>query len=389
MTTTNATFNPMQFIDDNFDYINLLMLAGLYIVCFIYLLQDTVKTVKTGFANMIGIFVGQFFFLLFVVYALPSGTEYRTFWYSIVITLIIEFISSFLLLIKYKNLQDTNTDDVVLESTIAGTKYKLTGPYSPKDFYTNALISCDVIIAFFTIVLLKNGNDNVDILKTLIYYLQPIVIPIILLLSTVMFYYSATAYSVSPPNNKPSPAMNSKTIPALIFICLLNVLFVFFLSFLITKYDVMNGNLMLKLSWGGMFISSLFQIISVFIVVVSYKYLNDNYLSKNIPLSYSNLLNQELKDYNNLFVAVTSMMIVYMSLLMYNNEYLKNQTAMFFEPFYYSGFFYAVGIAMISMSSEMIKIGDDFLWFTKNAPKNWTDNDLKTVNDNYTTTPSS
>ena len=153
----------------------------------------------------------------------------------------------------------------------------------------------------------------------------------------------------------------------------------------------MNSNMMLKLSWGAMFISSLFQIISVFIVVISYKYLNDNYISKNIPLSYSNLLTQELKDYNNLFVAVTSMMIVNLGLLMYNNEYLKKQTSMFFEPFYYSGFFYAVGIAMISMSSEMIKISDDFLSFKNNAPKNKSDNNLQTaeVNNLFSTTPSS
>ena len=102
MAVINTTFDPMTFIDNNFYYINLIMLMGLYIVCFVYLLQDTVKTIKMGFANMIGIFIAQFLFLVFVVYILPTGTKYRWFWNSIVIALILEFISSFILLLKYK-----------------------------------------------------------------------------------------------------------------------------------------------------------------------------------------------------------------------------------------------------------------------------------------------
>jgi len=390
MAQANVTVNPLEFIDDNFDYINLLMLAGLYVVCFIYLLQDTVKTLQRGFSNMIGIFVGQFLFLLFAVYALPSGTEYRAFWYSIIIALILELISSLLLLIKYKNLQDTNIDDVVLESKIGGKKYQLTGPYSQNDLYTNLLISCDIIIAFFTIVLLKNGNDTVDVLKIFL-NVQWLIIPLILLLSSIMVYFSATAYNTVSPANNPSQGVSSKTIPALIFIGLLNVLFIMFISTLISKFDIVNSNLLLKLSWGSVFISSLFQIISIFMVVLSYKYLNDNYISKNIALSYSNILNQELKDYNNLFVAVTSMMVVYVAALIYNIQSLKQQNSMFFGPVYYSGFFYAVGIAMVSMSSQMIKISDDFLSFKNNAPKNKPDNNLQTaeVSNVFSTTPSS
>lgn len=386
MAITNTTFDPTKFIDDNFDYINLVMLAGLYIACFVYLLQDTVKTLKMGFANMIGIFIAQFFFLVFATYIIPADTDYNVFRYGIIITLILEFVSSFILLLKYKNLQDTNIDDVILESTIAEKKYQLTGPYSIKDFYTNALISCDVIIAVFVIVLFKLGN----VYSGIIDIAQYVISALTLSLSSVMVYFAATAKPTHINNDQPSSAINSKTIPALMIIFILNILFVLFISTLITKYDILNSNLILKLSWGGVFISSLFQIISIFMVIVPYKHLNDLYISKNIELSFSNLLNQELKDYNNLFVAVTSMMITYVGALIYYNDDLKTKTSMFFEPVYYSGFFYTVGIAMVSMSSEMIKIGNDFFLFKNNAPKNIIDNNLETVSEknNFLTMPS-
>uniref|UniRef100_A0A6C0B247 Uncharacterized protein n=1 Tax=viral metagenome TaxID=1070528 RepID=A0A6C0B247_9ZZZZ len=381
MTTTNTTFNPMQFIDDNFDYINLLMLVGLYIACFVYLLQDTVKTIKMGFANMIGIFIAQFFFLVFVVYILPIGTQYRWFWNSIVIALILEFISSFLLLLKYKNLQDADVDDVILKAKIAGTEYQLSGPYKQNDLYTNILISCDVIIGICVMVFKKFGSDPGN-LEPILNVGAWLIGALILSLSSVMVYFAAKAEPSGKPISQPSPAINSKTIPALIFILILNILFVLFISTLISKFEIVNSNLILKLSWGSVFISSLFQIISIFMVIIPYKYLNDKYISKHIELSYSNLLNQELKDYNNLFVAVTTIMIVYVGALIYTNNDLKKQTSMFFEPAYYSGFFYVGGIAMLSMSSEMIKISNDFLMFKNNAPKNINDNNLETVSVN-------
>lgn len=374
MTTTNTTFNPMKFIDDNFDYINLLMLVGLYIACFVYLLQDTVKTIKMGFANMIGIFIAQFFFLVIAVYIIPA--EHSVFRYGVIITLILEFVSSFMLLLQYKNLQDRDVDDVVLQAKIGDTTYELKGPYSVYDFYTNALISCDVLIAIFSAIFLKFGNSAVDYLDTALNVAEYVIPAVTLSLSSVMVYFAATAKPSVKPIGQPSPAINSKTIPALIFICILNILFVLFISTLISKFDIVNSNLILKLSWGSVFISSLFQIISIFMVIIPYKYLNDNYISKHIDLSFSNLLNQELKDYNNLFVAVTSMMIIYVGALIYCNADLKTKGSMFFEPSYYSGFFYATGIAMVSMSSEMIKISNDFLMFKNNAPKNRADNDL-------------
>jgi hypothetical protein len=382
MTTTNATFNPMQFIDDNFDYINLLMLAGLYIVCFIYLLQDTVKTVKTGFANMIGIFVGQFFFLLLATYIIPQ--EYSIFRYGTILTLILEFVSSFILLLQYKNLQDANVDDdIVLQAKIAGVDYQLTGPYNIKDFYTNALISCDVIIAIFSAIFFKFSTITDGYLSTALNIAQYIIPTITLLLSSIMVYFASTAKPSVKPISKPSPAINSKTIPALIFICLLNVLFLLFISTIISRFDVVNSGLLAKLSWSSVFISSLFQIISIFMVIIPYKYLNDNYISKHIELSYSSLLNQELKDYNNLFVAVTTTMIVYVGALIYDKNLENNlytQKNMFSDSIYYNGFYYGGGIAMLSMSSEMIKISNDFLAFKNNAPKNKSDNNLQTVN---------
>lgn len=381
MAVINTTFDPMTFIDNNFYYVNLIMLMGLYIVCFVYLLQDTVKTIKMGFANMIGIFIAQFLFLVFVVYILPTGTKYRWFWNSIVIALILEFISSFILLLKYKNLQDADIDDVVLQANIAGTKYQLTGPYNEKDFYTNALISCDVIIAISIAVFLKFGRDPGN-LEPILNTGAWIIGALILSLSSVMVYFSSEAEKTENSESRPSPAINSKTIPALMFVFILNIIFWLFISTLISNFDVLNSSLIVKLSWGSVFVSSLFQIISIFMIIVPYKYLNDNYISKNIDLSYSNLLNQELKDYNNLFVAVTAIMIVYVGALIYNNDNLKTQTSMFFYPAYYCGFFYTMGIAMVSMSSEMIKISNDFLMFKNKAPKNINDNNLETVSVN-------
>uniref|UniRef100_A0A6C0B8G8 Uncharacterized protein n=1 Tax=viral metagenome TaxID=1070528 RepID=A0A6C0B8G8_9ZZZZ len=378
MTTTNTTFNPTQLLDDNFDYINLLMFIGLYVACFVYLLEDTVKTIKKGFANMIGIFIAQFFFLVFATYIIPADTEFKILRYSIIIALILEFVSSFLLLLKYKNLQETNTDDVILESKILGTKYQITGPYNPGDLYTNLLISCDVIIAFFGGLMLL-GKGNYTYVEDFIGMIQWIVIPFILSSASTMIYFSAKARNKIINNNKPSPGIKDKMIPALIFICMLNIMFVLFVSYLITKFDVVNSSLIKKLSWGSIFISSLFQIISIFMVIVPYKYLNDNYISKHITLSYSSLLNQELKDYNNLFVAVTSIMIGYVGILIYNDEDLNKQTDIFSGPIYYNGFIYAMGIAILSMSSEMIKISNDFLVFKNNAPKNKAENKLETV----------
>lgn len=372
--------NPLSFIDENFDYINLFMFIGLYITCFVYLLQDTVKTIKMGFANMIGIFVAQFFFLLIAVFTFPTGLNFYLgmCWRGIIITILLELISSFILLLKYKSLQDRYEDDVILEGKISGNKYRLTGPYSPNDFYTNALICIDVVTAFIMFMILKFKDYASPWMMSLFPNASIFIVLIMVALSSIMVHYSTVVYNIIPPDNKIPTSINNKTIPALMFIFIFHLFFVFFISFLISKNDVLNSNMILKMSWGSIFVSVLFQIISIFMVIVPYKFLNDNYFSKNIELPFSGLLNQELKDYNNLFVAVTTITIIFVALLIHDSADLRGK-GLFFEPTYYCAFIYGMSISILSMSSEMIKISNDFLSFKNNAPKNFANNDLSNV----------
>jgi hypothetical protein len=62
------------------------------------------------------------------------------------------------------------------------------------------------------------------------------------------------------------------------------------------------------------------------------------------------------------------MIIVYIATLLNGHEFLNAQESIFFKPYYYSGFVSFLGVAVLSMSSEMIKISDDFLTYKKLAP---------------------
>jgi len=189
--------------------------------------------------------------------------------------------------------------------------------------------------------------------------------------TSIMTYFAKTLYyqpqaKINPGNN--TEKTNTKTIPALIFLAAFQILFVFFISFIISKKAMDPLNWIVKLSWGSVFISSIFQIISIFIVVICYKYINDTYLSKSVPLNFSDILKRELQDYNNLYVTVTCITVVFVAILLSNHTYLNSPDRdFFFQPYYYSILIYTMGTAILSMSSEMIKISNDFLSFKNNA----------------------
>lgn len=183
---------------------------------------------------------------------------------------------------------------------------------------------------------------------------------------------------------------DSKTVPALILICVYHFLFLFFISQLISKKLEISLNWVSIISWSSIFISVLFQLISILIILVCYNYLINNYISKNISLPFSSTLTTEMNDYNNLFVAITSITIVLVGTLLYNDETIMNsQTGFFFQPYYLSIFIYLSSIAILSMSSEAIKISNDFLTFKNNAAISNPNVSIDSKNIPTTSTPSS
>jgi hypothetical protein len=93
----------------------------------------------------------------------------------------------------------------------------------------------------------------------------------------------------------------------------------------------------------------------------------DNYISKNIELPFNAILKKELKDYNILFVSIISITITFIGFLLYNDSFINGQTKFFFQPYYYPFIISVFSIAILSMSSELIRISNDFLQFKNNA----------------------
>jgi len=93
----------------------------------------------------------------------------------------------------------------------------------------------------------------------------------------------------------------------------------------------------------------------------------DNYISKNINLPFSALLKKELKDYNILFVSIISITVIFIGFLLYNDSFINNQITFFFQPYYYPIIICIFSVAILSMSSELIKISNDFIQFKNSA----------------------
>jgi hypothetical protein len=358
----------LNFIDKNFNYINLLLFAGLYIVCFIYLLQDTVKSITAEFSDIIGMFVGEAAFLI-ILFILMGYEEVNAsnlmIWSVLIVAGLGQMISGGFLLLKYKNIQDRDGDNSKIKiddptAEILGDKFKT----NFLEIYKYLLIGFD--LAVIIIVAAHKFIPPTQYLNLVIGLLLMVVLCItgFMLYTSIVVSKAQTQKMKNPPESKIKPI----TIPALIILCVFHIFFTFFVSFIISKKASGPLNWLLKLSWGSVFITTIFQIISLFIIIITYKYLDDNFISKNISLPDSSNIVQELKDYNNLFVSVTSMIIVYIATLLKGHEFLNAQESVFFKPYYYSGFVSFLGIATLSMSSEMIKISDDFLTYKKLAP---------------------
>jgi len=358
----------MNFIDKNFNYINLLLFAGLYIVCFIYLLQDTVKSISSAFSDIIGMFVGEVAF--FIIISLLMSYEEMNFYNFVIWTLI--FLSSLLLMIsggflllKYKNIQDEDSDNkkIKIEDKMAdflGDNFK----ENFLEIYKFLLIVFD--LAVIVLIMIYKFIPNVIYISFIIWFL----IFTILIISGIMLYISILVSNANTKkiNNTNEAKINKMTIPALTILCVFHIFFTFFISFIISKKANGTLNWLLKISWGSIFITSIFQIISLFIVIITYNYLNDNFISKNITLpNFFNMI-LELKDYNNLFVSVTTIVIVNIFILLKGHDFLNAQQNIFFKPYYYSSFIMILSVAALSMSSEMIKISDDFLKYKKLTP---------------------
>jgi hypothetical protein len=159
----------------------------------------------------------------------------------------------------------------------------------------------------------------------------------------------------------------TKTISAMIFICIYHFFFLFFISKLISNKTNDSMNWITIISWSSIFISTLFQLISIIIIIIIYKFLNDKYISKNIDLPFNDLLKKELNDYNILFVSIISITIVFIGFLLYNDSFISKQIAFFFQPYYYPVIISIFSVAILSMSSELIKISNDFLEFKNKA----------------------
>jgi hypothetical protein len=156
---------------------------------------------------------------------------------------------------------------------------------------------------------------------------------------------------------------DTKTISAMIFICIYHFFFLFFISKLISNKRNDSMNWITIISWCSIFISTIFQLISIIIIIIIYKFLVDKYISKNIDLPFNDLLKKELNDYNILFVSITSITIVFIGFLLYNDAFISNQITFFFQPYYYPVIICIFSVAILSISSELIKISNDFLEF--------------------------
>jgi hypothetical protein len=159
----------------------------------------------------------------------------------------------------------------------------------------------------------------------------------------------------------------TKTTAAMIFICVYHFFFLFFISTLISNKTNDSLNWITIISWSSIFISTIFQLISIIIIILVYKELTDKYISKYVELPFSEMLKKELKDYNILFVSITSITIVFIGFLLYNDSFINKQITFFFRPYYYPIIICIFSIAILSMSSELIKISNDFLHFKNNA----------------------
>lgn len=358
----------LNFIDKNFNYINLLLFAGLYIVCFVYLLQDTVKSINAAFSDIIGMFVGEVAFLI-ILFILMSYEEVTSsnlvLWSILMVAGVGQMISGGFLLLKYKNIQDRDGDNSTLK--IDDASADILGD----NFNTNFLeIYKYLLIGFdLAVIIIVAAHKFVPPSQYLNWALGLLLV-IVLIIVGFMLYTSIVVSKAKTKKTNISENSTIKpiTIPALIVLCVFHIFFTFFISFIISKKAAGPLNWLLKLSWGSVFITTIFQIISLFIIILTYKHLHDNYISKNISLPDSSNIMQELKDYNNLFVSVTTMIIIYIATLLNGHEFLNAQESIFFKPYYYSGFISFLGVAVLSMSSEMIKISDDFLTYKKLAP---------------------
>ena len=160
---------------------------------------------------------------------------------------------------------------------------------------------------------------------------------------------------------------DTKTIPAMLFICVYHFFFLFFISNIISNKTKDSLNWITIISWASIFISTLFQLISIIIILTIHKILMDNYMSKNITLPFNALLKKELKDYNILFVSIISITVVFIGFLLYNDSFINKQITFFFQPYYYPIIICIFSVAILSMSSELIKISNDFIQFKNNA----------------------
>jgi hypothetical protein len=313
-------------------------------------------------------FVGEAAFLI-ILFVLMGYEEVNAsnllLWSVLLVAGLGQMISGGFLLLKYKNIQDRDGDN---------SKIKIDDPTADvlgDNFKTNFLeIYKYLLIGFdLAVIILVAAHKFIPPHKYLNLALG-FLLMIILCITGFMLYTSIVVSKAQTQKmkNVPEGKITPITIPALIILCVFHIFFTFFVSFIISKKASGPLNWLLKLSWGSVFITTIFQIISLFIIIITYKYLDDNFISKNISLPDSSKIVQELKDYNNLFVSVTSMIIVYIATLLNGHEFLNAQDSIFFKPYYYSGFVSFLGVATLSMSSEMIKISDDFLTYKKLAP---------------------
>lgn len=417
-----------DFMDKNFNFINLLLFASLYIVCFVYLLQDTVISMAPKFSEAIGMFIGEaiFFIILLVLAKYQATTDNSNIiWIILIIAGLTQVASGGIIVHKFNTMREKNGDINKLtvnlsEKFIALLKgdvrtsllclFFIPGFILLFKNYIPNMQNSDIVNMLFIVtftsfalliclgVMINNESPNIktateyfnnykSLLISSITFMIAIIsinsiystnfaiplllavvtiIVLIMLFTSILLLNSGYRVNKNAKNTKPSNKLSSKTIPALIFICIFHIFFTFFVSFIISKKISSGLNLLLKLSWGSVFITTIFQIISLFMVIISYKHFDDNFISKGIDqFTNSEIIKKELKDYNNLFVSVITIVIVFVAILLKDHNNLNGKDNVLFEPYLYSIFIILICVAILSMSSEMVKISNDFLNFKK------------------------
>jgi hypothetical protein len=151
-------------------------------------------------------------------------------------------------------------------------------------------------------------------------------------------------------------------ITSFILLSVFHGMFTLFVIQMMSTYNFTMMSYLTKSIWLVIFVGMVLGIVSLTFFISTYKFFDDKYAKRNIPMPFNDDTITMINNFKILFITNVGLIIMLLSFAIYKNEYLnKDPYEMIFKPVYIMAIVGLVEAAIIGISSYGIKMSNDFM----------------------------